>query len=223
MSNRAFTYVVEHMEDDEPSTSTSSLPDWVKLEYSHMLELAGVGSAVLFTNVSAASIAALQTALGSSAGKDGRSELGTHSEGVLRKMEEHSVPLDKVCLLDPKAELEISPEDGDGRFEWFLFGGILGDDPPRDRTSELRKLGFPSRNLGKVQMTTDTALGVTKIVVQDQIPLKDVRFVDFPTIRFNAKESVEMPFRYIVRDDKPLLPPGMKEHLKKDLDRGFDF
>lgn len=45
---------------------------------------------------------------------------------------------------------------------------ITGDDPPRDRTSELRALGFPGRHLGPVQMTTDTALGVTKIVVQDQ-------------------------------------------------------
>jgi ribosome biogenesis SPOUT family RNA methylase Rps3 len=26
-----------------------------------------------------------------------------------------------VCLLDPKAEHALSPEDGD-RFEWFLFG-----------------------------------------------------------------------------------------------------
>ena len=43
-----------------------------------------------------------------------------------------------------------------------------GDDPPRDRTSELRAWGFPGRHLGPVQMTTDTALGVTKIVVQDQ-------------------------------------------------------
>ena len=43
-----------------------------------------------------------------------------------------------------------------------------GDDPPRDRTGELRKLGFPTRHLGNVQMTTDTALGVTKIVVQDK-------------------------------------------------------
>lgn len=32
------------------------------------------------------------------------------------------ISLDKVCLLDPKAENELSPEDGDGRFEWFLFG-----------------------------------------------------------------------------------------------------
>jgi ribosome biogenesis SPOUT family RNA methylase Rps3 len=44
----------------------------------------------------------------------------------------------------------------------------LGDDPPRDRTAQLRALGFPARHLGPVQMTTDTALGVTKMVVQDK-------------------------------------------------------
>ena len=46
-------------------------------------------------------------------------------------------------------------------------GNTVGDDPPRDRTAELRKLGFPTRHLGSVQMTTDTALGVTKKVVDD--------------------------------------------------------
>jgi ribosome biogenesis SPOUT family RNA methylase Rps3 len=30
--------------------------------------------------------------------------------------------IEKVCLLDPKAEQELSPDDGDGRFEYFLFG-----------------------------------------------------------------------------------------------------
>jgi ribosome biogenesis SPOUT family RNA methylase Rps3 len=37
-------------------------------------------------------------------------------------MEASGIELDKVCLLDPKAEAALSPEDGDGRFEWFLFG-----------------------------------------------------------------------------------------------------
>ena len=52
-----------------------------------------------------------------------------------------------------------------------------GDDPPRDRTGELRILGFPSRHLGSIQMTTDTALGVTKLVVQDQIQLNDIPYI----------------------------------------------
>lgn len=43
-----------------------------------------------------------------------------------------------------------------------------GDDPPRDRTSELRKKGFEGRRLGPVQMTTDTAVRVTRIVVEQK-------------------------------------------------------
>jgi len=130
--------------------------------------------------------------------------------------------MNRVCLLDPKAELELAPSDGEV-FDWFLFGGILGDDPPRDRTSELRKLGFPNRHLGPVQMTTDTALGVTKIVVQDGTKLKEIPYIDFPTIIFNSKESVEMPFRYILKDGKPILPLGMHELLHRDLNKSFDF
>jgi hypothetical protein len=37
-----------------------------------------------------------------------------------------------------------------------------------DRTGELRKLGFEGRRLGPVQMTTDTAVNVTKRVVEDR-------------------------------------------------------
>ena len=44
----------------------------------------------------------------------------------------------------------------------------VGDDPPRDRTSELRKKGFTGRRLGPVQMTTDTAVRVTRLIVQNK-------------------------------------------------------
>jgi len=73
----------------------------------------------------------------------------------------------RVCLLDPAAAQELSIEDGE-KFDVFLFGGILGDDPPRDRTSELRKKGFDGRRLGPKQMTTDTAVRVTRLVVQNK-------------------------------------------------------
>ena len=39
---------------------------------------------------------------------------------------------ERVCLLDPAAEDELRSEDGE-KFDVFLFGGILGDDPPRGR------------------------------------------------------------------------------------------
>ncbi|KDQ56566.1 hypothetical protein JAAARDRAFT_70310 [Jaapia argillacea MUCL 33604] len=214
----AFGYVIEHMEDDEDTPK--ALPQWVELEYNHMRMLAGSDACVHFMHLSKASGDSLMQGFRG----EGLAEAKCHQIGVLELMKQMNVPLEKVCLLDPKAEAELAPEDGDGRFEWFLFGGILGDDPPRDRTSELRVLGFPTRRLGPVQMTTDTALGVTKLVVQDKVPLNQIPYVDFPTITFNPKESVEMPFRYIAdRNKEPRLPPGMRELLREDLNKSFDF
>jgi ribosome biogenesis SPOUT family RNA methylase Rps3 len=37
-----------------------------------------------------------------------------------------------------------------------------------DRTSELRQKGYAGRCLGPKQMTTDTAVRVTRMVIQDQ-------------------------------------------------------
>ncbi|KAL1627632.1 hypothetical protein SLS56_006253 [Neofusicoccum ribis] len=107
----------------------------------------------------------------------------------------------KVCLLDPAAQQELSPADGD-RFDVFLFGGILGDDPPRDRTSEL--------------------LRVTRMVVRDRIPLEEILFVDNPEVRVDKHESTEMPFRYVTdKTGQPIMPDGMIDLIKKDSERGF--
>lgn len=215
-----FSYVIEHMEEDEDTSK--AIPMWVELEYVHMRTLAGPRAHVHFTHLSQTSCRTL-TALFERVGDAKLAQAVAHQTSVLELMKMNGVPLEKVCLLDPKAEKELSPEDGNGEFSWFLFGGILGDDPPRDRTSELRVLGFPTRHLGPVQMTTDTALGVTKMVVQDKVPLSKIPFIDFPTIVFNAKESVEMPFRYIAKNGEPIMPPGMREHLHEDLNESFDF
>jgi len=217
-----FVYVIEHMEDDDDTVK--AIPPWVELEYAHMRMLADSTAKIHFTHLSKASRDSLASVF---VPQPELADANCHQAGVLdlirEQLGEGSSSLQKVCLLDPKAELPLSPDDGDGRFEWFLFGGILGDDPPRDRTSELRVLGFPTRHLGPVQMTTDTALGVTKLVVDDKIPLDDIPYVNFPTIVFNPKESVEMPFRYIAEGSEPKLPPGMRELLREDLDKSFDF
>ncbi|KAF8064902.1 SAM-dependent RNA methyltransferase [Lyophyllum atratum] len=205
------------MEEDEETAR--SIPPWVELEYAHMRSLAGQDGQVHFTHLSRPSRESLSAAFPSS--QSGLADALCHEIGVLDLMKSKGIGMDKVCLLDPKAEAVLAPEDGDGRFDMFLFG--VRDDPPRDRTAELRIMGFPTRHLGPVQMTTDTALGVTKRVVQDKTLLVDIPYVEFPTIRFNARESVEMPFRYIADTDgkEPLLPPGMRDLLHKDLDKTF--
>ncbi|KAF8504933.1 SAM-dependent RNA methyltransferase [Gautieria morchelliformis] len=137
-------------------------------------------------------------------------------------MKSMNVSLDRACLLDPKAAKELSPADGDGSFT-CSFLVYTGDDPLRDRTSQLRALGFPARHLGPIQMTTDTAVGVTKLVIQGK-RITNSPYQDFPTITFNARESVEMPFRYIATANaEPTLPSGMREPLHKDLNKSFDF
>ncbi|CAJ2503312.1 Uu.00g107060.m01.CDS01 [Anthostomella pinea] len=128
----------------------------------------------------------------------------------------------RVCLLDPQAEKDLSPEDR-GEFDVFLFGGILGDDPPRDRTGELRKKGFAGRRLGPVQMTTDTAVRVTRMVVEEQFTLDTVPYLDFPELKFNEHESSQMPFRYVKSpDEQPVMPEGMVNLIKKDADKSID-
>ncbi|KAK2459783.1 hypothetical protein APHAL10511_008215 [Amanita phalloides] len=217
-----FNYIIEHMEEDDDASKT--VPRWVFLEYSHMLKLAGRNSCVHFTHLSPTSCAWLEEKLGGNSATIAKAYM--HQKGVMDMLDapELSTSIGRVCLLDPRAKQELKPDDGDGRFNCFLFGGILGDDPPRDRTSELRVLGFPSRHLGPIQMTTDTAVGVTKLVVEEGTPLDKIRYVDMPTIRFNAKESIEMPFRYIVDGDgwKPLLPVGMRELLQDELNETVD-
>ncbi|RMJ28200.1 DUF431 domain-containing protein [Aspergillus sp. HF37] len=127
----------------------------------------------------------------------------------------------QVCLLDPGAQAELSPADGD-QFKVFLFGGILGDDPPRDRTSELRKKGYAGRRLGPKQMTTDTAVRVTRMVVQEKVPLEQIPYVDYPEVRVSEHERTEMPFRYVKGEEGPVMPSGMVDLIKEDADKGVD-
>ncbi|KAH8670854.1 SAM-dependent RNA methyltransferase [Xylariales sp. PMI_506] len=129
---------------------------------------------------------------------------------------------ERVCLLDPSAAKDLGPEDRD-EFDVFLFGGILGDDPPRDRTSELRKKGFSGRRLGPVQMTTDTAVRVTRMVIEEQYTLTTIPYLDHPDLKFNEHESTQMPFRYVKGSDgKPIMPEGMVDLIKKDADKSID-
>ena len=89
-----------------------------------MRNLAGPSSTVRFTHLSRASSTSLAKVFSTAPenANDSLSQAFAHEDGVLDLMRKSSVPLERVCLLDPKAEKELSPEDGDGDFEWFLFG-----------------------------------------------------------------------------------------------------
>ena len=131
-----------------------------------MLNLIGPSSQLHFTSLSSSSIPPLESYLKDTTPSTS-SKAHLHTIPILELVEKLGTTPARVCLLDPRAPKELSPEDGE-TFDIFLYGGILGDDPPRDRTGELRKLGFEGRHLKEVQMTTDTAVGVSKRVVEDK-------------------------------------------------------
>ncbi|EHN00246.1 YOR021C-like protein [Saccharomyces cerevisiae x Saccharomyces kudriavzevii VIN7] len=131
----------------------------------------------------------------------------------------------RVCLLDPRAAIDLQPEDA-AKFDYFVFGGILGDHPPRDRTKEL-KTTYPnlliSRRLGDKQMTTDTAIRTTQLIVKDETKFENIKFIDYPEFRFNRNEATEMPFRYVLdKEGKPILPEGMLDLIKEDSAQSLD-
>ncbi|QDS76320.1 hypothetical protein FKW77_002494 [Venturia effusa] len=183
------TYIVEHLDTE--------LEEWSSREYSAIAkESHAAGSKFFLTSVPEELILPDQLQ-----GLEGLTVEHRSVEDLYREEDGKGgfVPSKKVCLLDPKAEEELRPEDGD-TFDVFLFGGILGDHPPR---AELRKKGFQGRRLGPVQMTTDTAVRVTRIIVQDKIKVEDIPYIDHPDLKVDEHES------------------GMLELILKDSEQGF--
>lgn len=73
-----------------------------------------------------------------------------------------------------------------------------------------------------MQMTTDTAVRVTRTVVHDGVSLDDIPYVDHPELRINEHETTQMPFRYVATKDKrPVMPHGMLDLIKADSEKGF--
>lgn len=86
-----------------------------------MKTLAGQESQVHFTHLSKSSCDTLTSRFQLSTSGEGAPAFA-HTEGVTDFIRRKGIPLEKVCLLDPKAEKPLAPEDGSGLFECFLFG-----------------------------------------------------------------------------------------------------
>jgi len=167
------------------------LYEWCIIEYKHISEIVGKDNLII-TNINEKDVGKL----------NGLGEIKTDSVNELS--------LGKACILDANADKELSNED----FEYLVFGGILGDYPPKKRTSKLNLKNAERRNLGKNQFPTDNAVYVAKQII-DGKKLGDLEFIDHIEIELNDGESVQLPFRYVVVNGKPLVSKELIEHLKK--------
>jgi len=177
--------VVEHLDPE--------VFKWCEIEYEHISEVLGKDS-VLFTNTDDAVLAKL---------------------GKVEKKSVREMGLKDACVLDPDAEETLTPEIAK-KYKYFIFGGILGDYPPKKRTKEelTEKLPYPAYNLGKDQMSTDTAVIVTKQIYEGTA-LQDLKFVDQMEIEIEEGLSVTLPFKYLIIDNKVQISPKVIELLRE--------
>lgn len=182
-------FIIEHLEPE--------VYKWCFLEYKHISSIVGKEN-LWITNI-----------------KDG-SKLNNCAK--IFKESVSKINLKKVCVLDPEADKELLPVDAKN-FDFFVFGGILGDYPPRKRTKDKLKLkNAERRSLGKEQMATDNAVFVVKEILSGK-KLSDLRFQDGFELDIKEGESVQLPYKYVLVDGKPLICEALVQMLKKQ--KGF--
>ncbi|MBU0628389.1 MAG: hypothetical protein KKC75_04310 [Nanoarchaeota archaeon] len=180
-------YVIEHLEP--------RVWRWCIIEYKHISSFAGKGN-LWFTNI-----------------KNGSKELEKYGKVFRKSVSE--LGLKRCCVLDPEADKTLQPEDSK-EFDYFIFGGILGDNPPKKRTKEeiTLKIGCESRNIGKEQMSTDNAAYTVKKIVSGK-RFNELKFKDKIEIELGKNESVILPYRYNLVDGKPLVSKELVSFLKR--------
>ncbi len=185
-------YIIEHLEP--------RMWKWCLIEYRHISKIVGKKN-LWITNVNN--------------GSDRLKNIGN----VIKKSVSE-LRLKNVCVLDPEAKKTLTPNEAK-KFDYFVFGGILGDYPPRKRTKKeltSRLKGAVARNIGKKQMSTDNAVYVVSRIVKGK-KLNDMKFVNKLIIRINENEETVLPYRYVVVNGKALVGVELVRYLKKK--KGF--
>lgn len=184
---RAPIFIIEHLEP--------RLWAWCFIEYKHISHLVG-REKVWFTNIKKPSPTLTKY-------------------GKILKKSATTLTLKHACVLDPEAPKTLTPFDAK-KFDYYLFGGILGNHPPQKRTRQelTSTITAEPRNIGKQQMSTDNAVYVVKQITQGK-ELKEIPFTDEIEIPITTGESILLPYRYALVNGKPLVCKELINYLKK--------
>ncbi|MEM4182150.1 MAG: SAM-dependent methyltransferase [Candidatus Pacearchaeota archaeon] len=187
-------FVIEHLE--------KRVWPWCLVEYNSISDIVGKEN-LIFTNIKRRN---------KSLEKFGK----CYKERFFELIKKRNINTRKVCVLDPTAKEVLSSREAKN-FEYFVFGGILGDYPPQKRTKKelsptLKNCVF--RNIGKKQFPTDNAVLVVKEICRGK-EFSELKFKDKLEIKINEFESVELPFRYLVYEGKPFIREKLVRYLKR--------
>ncbi|HLC95743.1 MAG TPA: SAM-dependent methyltransferase [Candidatus Nanoarchaeia archaeon] len=185
-------YLIEHLDP--------KLFPWSLIEYKHLSKMVGKNN-LIFTNVRE---------------KHERSKLSSFGKVYAERLSElikTELKGKRICLMDAGAGKKLSPAD---TFDVLVFGGILGDNPPQNRTmKELGSLGLQTRNLGDKQMPTDNAV-LAAYRITGGTPFQKLDFVDEIEIEIDKGESIILPFRYMVEQGKICVSDDLITYIKKN-------
>jgi ribosome biogenesis SPOUT family RNA methylase Rps3 len=124
--------------------------------------------------------------------------------------------VNRLIILDPQANETLSPEcvsDDDV----IVVGGILGADPPLGRTKRMitdRVPGARSYNIGSRQLTIDGSVFVASKVAGGS-EIDEIDFVDDIEIRTDWSTMITLPYRYPIRDGKPIISNEIVDLVKR--------
>ena len=186
-------FIIEHLEPE--------LYEWCLIEYKHISKIIGRKD-LIFTNI-----------------KNKKEKNRFKKIGTVFDKNVSELKLKSICVLNRYSKKTLTAKDKN-KFKYFIFGGILGDNPARKRTNEIIKslknnnIKFETRNLDKKQMPTDVAVYITKKILEGK-KLNDFRFVDEVEIEVNENESVTLPFRYVIDNNKLIINEKLVEYLRK--------
>ncbi len=187
-------FVIEHLSDE--------LYAWCLIAYRHISKIVGKKN-LIFTNV-----------------KKNKDITKLKKLGEVVRESVTKLGFRNACLLDPKAKKTLNSKE---KFNYFIFGGILGDFPEQGRTekyltSKLKNVDV--RNLGNKQMSTDTAVLVTHMITKGK-EFNQIDFIDNPSIvlkKGKFQEEVNLPYRYVSKNGKPLMSKDIIKYLKNKKD-----
>lgn len=189
-------YIIEHLE--------KKLWPWCLIEYKNISKIAGRKN-IWFANIKQSNKAA--------------KELGKYGKIIEKSVKK--LNLKDACILDPQASQVLKSKEAK-LFKYFIFGGILGDYPPKKRTRQeltgkiqnTETESVKARNLGKKQFSTDNAVYVTKQIINGK-SLSKMKFKNSITIKINDIESTILPYCYPIINNKPLISKELINYLKK--------
>lgn len=175
-----------------------SASDWLMAEYSHS---ASIWPGSVFTNVHDQQLFSQLSGVGTPVREDVLAY--THGKGCI--------------LLDHQSPNELTAEDFDDA-RYIVVGGILGYDKPRGRTKEFITSRFDPglnifRNLGKIQLTIDSAVFVARAIYLGA-RLSEVEITTEVDVQWDDVHSTHLPYGYPVVEGRVVLTPGLVEILR---------